>query len=924
MAVNLIYKVKIDTKDAVGGIKKIDETYVDTLDTLEKLEIAQQNLNEEIKKVSIGSDEYKQLSSQLRQVNTELKNSDLAMEALDNEQLGTSIKSVAGGLTDIAGGLALIGVSGEGMEKVAETFAQVEGLSKVVGGAFDIWNDGLKLVKQAQNAAAASSAALTAAQVTQGVATKGAAVQQGILNAVMNANPVLLLVTGIGLLVGAFALFSSSMSEANDEQAISNKLQADYRNELAETSKSYADERAELAKNLAIAKDETQSKKNRENAIKNINAISPEYLGNITLETINTKDAMKAIDNYILSLDKKAKAQALNNMLTKEYEKLLELQASSGAELVGFWDTAGNSIKAQFEELGKGNFGSLFATDQETLMNATERNIKRGKVLKDQEVKGQQQKIDKLLELIKTETKNGEIENDLSDDAVNNINKVNTALDAAKQKRIDNSNELLKELNKLRDQEELDLAKTEDDKTKILLDREKKRLQAIYHGSKKTEEDKANLNAALLELDEKYSRDKQDKIDKANADAAEQARKNAIDLKNAELDELQKGYDEVEKLRRKDETELQASKRNEENAVREKYFRLIELAKKNGEDEKVFVDAQEQELNDIKKKYDKEELDNEKETAEKRIAIYKESSQILVDLYTDIGLAFDAIASGGLSEINNAFKSLSETVNLFTEDTLLKLQEGFDGLTDEEKIQAIADTVMAITSVTTEAINAMNQSRFDKEQQMREDSYAAEKELLDNQLAERALTQEEYDVKMKNLEDAKKRSEEAAKQKAFKQQKRLALLTAIMNTAGSVVAALTIPPPAGPVLAGVNAGLGAAQIAIISKQEYRAARGGIVPGVGSPQFDSVPALLAPGETVINSRSSSMFPNLLSEINQIGGGVELSPSGAIGIGGGSDTETVFRQNNVVEALVSSDKITKRQSDVDRARRNSRFE
>ena len=313
------------------------------------------------------------------------------------------------------------------------------------------------------------------------------------------------------------------------------------------------------------------------------------------------------------------------------------------------------------------------------------------------------------------------------------------------------------------------------------------------------------------------------------------------------------------------------------------------MAKKNGEDEKVFVDAQEQELNDIKKKYDQEELDNEKETAEKRIAIYKESSQILVDLYTDIGLAFDAIASGGLSEINNAFKSLSETVNLFTEDTLLKLQEGFDGLTDEEKIQVIADMVMNITQVTTSAINAMNQARFDKEQELREQSYAHEKELLDNQLAERALTQEEYDVKMRNLEDAKKRADEAAKQKAFRQQKRLSLLTAIMNTAAAVASALTIPPPAGQILAGVNAQLGAAQIAIISKQEYRAARGGIVPGGGSPDFDSVPALLAPDETVINARSSSMFPNLLSEINQIGGGVELSPSGAGGISGVSDTE-----------------------------------
>ena len=53
---------------------------------------------------------------------------------------------------------------------------------------------------------------------------------------------------------------------------------------------------------LNIARDEKRSKEEREAAIKRLNELSPEYLGSLTLEKINTEQATAAVNAYIDSL----------------------------------------------------------------------------------------------------------------------------------------------------------------------------------------------------------------------------------------------------------------------------------------------------------------------------------------------------------------------------------------------------------------------------------------------------------------------------------------------------------------------------------------------------------------------------------------------------------------------------------------------
>jgi len=57
--------------------------------------------------------------------------------------------------------------------------------------------------------------------------------------------------------------------------------------------------------------------------------------------------------------------------------------------------------------------------------------------------------------------------------------------------------------------------------------------------------------------------------------------------------------------------------------------------------------------------------------------------------------------------------------------------------------------------------------------------------------------------------------------------------------------------------------------------------GGLVDGPGTGTSDSVPAMLSNGEYVMTARATNMFAPLLSALNQIGAGVPISTSGALG-------------------------------------------
>jgi hypothetical protein len=164
--------------------------------------------------------------------------------------------------------------------------------------------------------------ALFIQQTAVNTATATGTKTMNIFNKTVKANPIGLIVTAVISLIMALKNLSKEMS--GTEKGYKSLDEA-----RKESQQAIVKEKLELEKLILVAKDETISKEKREQAIKSINEISPEYLGNITLENVNTQEVTKSIEKYIEALEKKAYQQAINNKLTDAYSRLIEAETSA-------------------------------------------------------------------------------------------------------------------------------------------------------------------------------------------------------------------------------------------------------------------------------------------------------------------------------------------------------------------------------------------------------------------------------------------------------------------------------------------------------------------------------------------------------------------------------------------------------------------
>lgn len=104
-------------------------------------------------------------------------------------------------------------------------------------------------------------------------------------------------------------------------------------------------ERIELEALLLVARTESKSRQERLAAVKAINDIMPDYLGNIRLESINTDGTNKIIDAYVDQLQKKALAQAYISKIQDKYGALLDNENSSIQDNIQWYEQLWVAIK---------------------------------------------------------------------------------------------------------------------------------------------------------------------------------------------------------------------------------------------------------------------------------------------------------------------------------------------------------------------------------------------------------------------------------------------------------------------------------------------------------------------------------------------------------------------------------------------------
>ena len=269
-------------------------------------------------------------------------------------------------------------------------------------------------------------------------------------------------------------------------------------------------------------------------------------------------------------------------------------------------------------------------------------------------------------------------------------------------------------------------------------------------------------------------------------------------------------------------------------ANRENLAKLTEeISKKTYDKEKSF----QKDVQELEKQLAKQGLDISKLSYEAKLELLKEFLNKEVTASEDAEKKKEEAAKKTLDNITLALQTISKTLSDAASITAQIFQLQLDALS-----MKYTDTMESIVGDTKEA----DQKRIESEK-----SYQAQKAEIEKKARITAL--------------------------------KFTLAQTIASGAQAIVAALAIPPPAGQIIAGIDAVITAAQVAVIAAQIQQATqlrRGGLLAGGGfinGPSHEQGGVYAGGGytlegnESVINRQSTLQYSGLLSAINQSGGG-----------------------------------------------------
>jgi soluble cytochrome b562 len=817
------------------------------------------------------------------------------------------------------------------------------------------------------------SDAVTAATNRQAAASKGLLLANAPLIAVSIAAA-----AAIGALIYVYYKYTKAQEEAAKEEEKRKKVLEAQNKALKEQTDAIASESYELVNLLVQLKQTNKGSAERLELIKDINRQYGTTLKNLSDENEFQSQVNNTVREYItlkeneyrLSLvedkfkkvlSEKLKAQAELNRYQKENNDLLEgARLRSTEEFEAFVNT--EKIRRLYETSGDRIFANTL-TQIRVKIDAYEREDK-----KLQDLVKRQGYLEESTNALTNGGKKYVKQTKESTDAQDKITiafeqstkaweAYQEALNADTQKPLELTqyeNELIKLTNGL---------KSLEDKRLSAYDEEKRNLKGLYKDKQITED---QYNAKLLESTLKFENEKLI-VEKVWADKRAEFDKNWTEeqlliskrsLAEKSKIELQAELDSLNAQRDIQVRDIDATRQTAINKERARLEVLgdylsksINLVEKRTQAELDLLEIQyEQDISNInlnseeklkllaKFEADKKAIINGSAViiadAEREITqitktefeIRAEQLQDFRDQYEELAQSLDTALSdainGDLDEIGSSFKNLLDEVlaidlQRFVDD--FKTQ--WEALDLKGKISEVTQIAEQAAVMATNALSALYERQAEEQEVIIQERYRTEDRQLEESLENRLISQEEYDATVKRNEYTRETEERQARRESFEQQKDLAMTNAIVGISSSIIQALaSAPPPFSYITAGISAALGAAELAVIDRQQFRAARGGVVPGTGSPVIDSVDALLAPGEMVINARSSSMFPSLLSNINVAGGGIPLAPQVPTQP---QVSRSIFTKQNEVRAYVVESDITDSQRRVSRLTRNGSF-
>lgn len=175
------------------------------------------------------------------------------------------------------------------------------------------------------------------------IQSKNLASKTGVLKGAFQKLFALIKMNPLGAFIvvaGAALAIIAKLATTTEKASASTRMMTEINKRAAS---SMVEERSKLDAYLAIAKDVNRSYDERAKAIKALNELSPKYLGNLTVENINTAKGTELIDQYIAALGRKARAQASMQMLQEKNQEILDIMSDNN------WDNLNKAQKLWYE-----------------------------------------------------------------------------------------------------------------------------------------------------------------------------------------------------------------------------------------------------------------------------------------------------------------------------------------------------------------------------------------------------------------------------------------------------------------------------------------------------------------------------------------------------------------------------------------------
>ncbi len=222
MAIEKVVNISVNTASAVKSMDELggtfEEVYGEVLPLTGKIGELEDRLYEMALAGEQGTDSFKELSAEVGRMKKIIIDVDLEVDGLSttlSQKVGGALGGVASGFELGMGAMAAFGVESDAVQsallKVQSAMAISQGIQ------------GIKEAIPSFNALKAVIAKTAAGQWLLNAAQAAGAIGMKVLNAVMNANPVFLLITGFTALVGAIAYFTAETEKAEKMSAALNK-----------------------------------------------------------------------------------------------------------------------------------------------------------------------------------------------------------------------------------------------------------------------------------------------------------------------------------------------------------------------------------------------------------------------------------------------------------------------------------------------------------------------------------------------------------------------------------------------------------------------------------------------------------------------------------------------------------------------------